>query len=346
MADRLQQGREFWFDFDNQALWRRTQEITDAFQAAYGPLGGSLDAVTELFAMSFRQSNHPTPFITAIQAGKQGFLDLAEIQRKIMTTHFGNDAGALRDAFIDFGQGVLFDNRPPRSRRHFVHMMDGTPADFVGYHRWHASIRAAMVFGADAAFCEPLCHNIALAWGIQTEANPPIDGQNNPGLPADRLQVLSDFWGNADLATIDRAFVTFKPGAPKPGDLQPPAMTSMADAVVDPSFRKLQDILNKAAGDGQPDHEGNGRFWNLPLSDFRKLTVYGVQVIADKGADRGARSGLIQALKGVPPFGPGGLPRMPLGRPPVADDDIAWIQKWIDNDGPDQVNPPPGPAPV
>jgi len=160
MADRLQQGREFWFDFDNQALWRRTQEITDAIQAAYGPLGGSLDAVTELFAMSFRQSNHPTPFITAIQAGKQGFLDLAEIQRKIMTTHFGNDAGALRDAFIDFGQGVLFDNRPPRSRRHFVHMMDGTPADFVGYHRWHAE-RATPLSNCSRADAPPMPHRAA-----------------------------------------------------------------------------------------------------------------------------------------------------------------------------------------
>ena len=344
MADRRQQGREFWYDFDNQALWRRTEEFTAAVQAAYGSLGGSLDSLSQLFAMSFRQSNHPTPFTTAIQAGKQGFLDLAELQRKIMTTHFGTDAGALRDAFIDFGQGVLFDNRPPRAVKHFVHMMDGTPADFVGYHRWHASIRAAMFFGADAAFYEPLCHSIALAWGIQTEANPPIDGQNNPGLPADRLQILTDFWGNADLATIDRAFVTFKPGAPKPGDLQP-VVTSLVEAGAGTSFQMVQDILNTAAGDGQPDHDSNGRFWNLPLSDFRKLTVYGVQVIADKGADRGARSGLIQALKGVPPFGPGGLPRMPLNRPPVSPDNIALIQKWIDDDGPDQVKPT-GPTPA
>jgi hypothetical protein len=345
MADRRQQGREFWYDFDNQTLWRRTPEMDAAITAAYGAFGGSLDSLAQLFALSFRQPNHPTPFTTAIQAGKQGFLDLAEAQHKIMTKHFGSDAGALRDALIDFGQGVLFDNRPPRQVTHFVHMMDGTPADFVGYHRWHASIRAAMFFGADAAFYEALCHNIALAWAIQTEANPTIDGQSNPGLPADRLQVLSDFWGNLDLATIDRAFVTFKPAAPKPGDLQP-VLTSLAEAAVGTSFQDVQDILNKAAGDGAPLHQDNGRFWNLALSDFRKLTVYGVQVIADKGPDRGANSGLIQALKGEPPFGPdGSFPRMPLNRPPVSPDNIALIQKWIDDGGPDQVKPT-GPAPA
>ena len=271
--------------------------------------------------MSFRQSNHPTPFTTAIQAGKQGFLDLAELQHKIMTTHFGTDAGALRDAFIDFGQGVLFDNRPPRAVKHFVHMMDGTPADFVGYHRWHASIRAAMFFGADATFYEALCHNIALAWGIQTEANPTIDGQNNPGLPADRLRVLSDFWGNADLATIDRAFVTFKPGAPKPGDLQP-VMTSLVEAGTGTTFQTVQDILNTAAGDGQPDHDSNGRFWNLPLSRFPQAD--GLRRSGDRGQGSGSRRALGSdpGVEGRAPFGPGGLPRMPLNRPPVSPDNI------------------------
>src|SRR4051812_47169753 len=108
MADRRELGTEFWFDFDNQTLWRRTAEINAAIRSAYGQLGGSLDSPATLFAMSFRQPNHPVPFTTALAAGRQGFLDLAEAQRRIMVAHFGNDADALREAFEDFGQGVLF----------------------------------------------------------------------------------------------------------------------------------------------------------------------------------------------------------------------------------------------
>ena len=63
------------------------------------------------------------------------------------------------------------------------------------------------------------------------------------------------------------------------------------------------------------------------------ISVYGVQLIASPGSNRGARSGLIQALKGVPPFGVGGdFPRMPLNKLPVSDPDIAFIQNWIDHD--------------
>ena len=348
MADRRQAGIEFWYDFDNQTLWRRTQEITDAFVLAYGPLGGSLDAPASLFALSFQQPNHPTPFINALQAGRQGFLDLAEAQRRIITAHFGNDADALRFAFEDFGQGVLFDNRLPRRVTHFIHMMDGTPADWVGYHRWHAAIRAAMVFGADAAWYGQLCRNIALAWGVQTEANPPIDRNDNPGLPAARRQVLSDFWMGVDFAELDRAFVKFKKAAPRPEDLQKPELMSFEAARVANSttrYQRVQDILNRAAGDGTPFHEDRARFWNLPLVEFVALTVYDVPIIAPEGADRGARSGLIKALKGEAPFGTGGdFPQMPLNRPPVAPGDIAYIQNWINDNCPDEPDPPPPPT--
>src|SRR4051794_28859743 len=66
MADRRELGTEFWFDFDNQTLWRRTAEINAAIRSAYGQLGGSLDSPATLFAMSFRQPNHPVPFTTAL----------------------------------------------------------------------------------------------------------------------------------------------------------------------------------------------------------------------------------------------------------------------------------------
>ena len=342
MATRRERGIEFWYDFDNQTLWHRTAEIDDAIRRAYGQFGGSLDALATLFALSHKQPNHPTPFTTAIQSGRQGFLDLAEAQRRIIVAHFGDDADALREAFEDFGQGVLFDNRPPRTVKRLIHMMDGTPDDWVGYHRWHASIRAAMLFGADPVWYEQLCRHIALAWGVQTEANPPLDRPNNPGLSEARLRTLSNFWQSIDLTALDRAFVDFKPRAPRPEDLAKPAFMSLAArAVVTTRFQRVQEILNNASGDGNPDHEDHHRFWNVPLAEFRAISVYGVDLIAAKGEDRGARSGLIKALKAEAPFGPDGdFPRMPLNRPPVAPEDIAYIQTWIDEDGPDGPEAP------
>jgi hypothetical protein len=344
MDSRRKISTEFWYDFDNQTLWQRTPEIDDVIQRAYGQFGGSLDAPAELFALSHRQPNHPTPFLTAIQPSRQGFLDLAEAQRRIVAKHFGADGDALRQAFEDFGQGVLYDPRPPRVRTRLIHMMDGTPTNWVGYHRWHACLRAAMLLGAEQAWYLHFCRVVALAWGIQTETNPQVDRPDNPGMAADRLRVLSDFWLRVDLATLDRAFVTFRPGAPRPEELarRGPRPLAFAAAAVQTRFTRVQEILERAAGDGFPFHEGQERFWNRPLADFLALPpIYGVDLIAPAGPDRGARSGLIKALKGERPFGPGGqFPRMPLNRPPVAPDDIAFIQKWIDDNCPDDPIPP------
>jgi hypothetical protein len=104
-------------------------------------------------------------------------------------------------------------------------------------------------------------------------------------------------------------------------------------------YKHVQDILDCAAADGQPRHGGNGRFWDKPLQEFMQIgSIGGVRVIATPGKNRGARSGLILALKGEPPFGNAEdqVPRMPLFKPPVAPADIAFIEKWIDDDCPDE----------
>jgi tyrosinase len=103
-------------------------------------------------------------------------------------------------------------------------------------------------------------------------------------------------------------------------------------------YQHVRDILDRAAGNGHPSHGGNGRFWNKPLQEFMQLRINTIPVIATPGANRGARSGLILGLKGEPPFGDddSDLPRMPLFKPPVAPADIAFIEKWIDDDCPDE----------
>ena len=51
-------------------------------------------------------------------------------------------------------------------------------------------------------------------------------------------------------------------------------------------------------------------------------TVFGHQLIADPGPDRGARSALAKVLKGTLPA----VPRMPLNQPPLSSDQIQYIE--------------------
>ena len=102
-------------------------------------------------------------------------------------------------------------------------------------------------------------------------------------------------------------------------------------------YQHVQDILDQATVGAHPGHFGNGRFWDKPLQEFLLIgPIAGVDLIAAPGPGRGARSGVVLALKGEPPFGLGVLPRMPPHRPPVAATDIAFIEKWIDDDCPDE----------
>jgi hypothetical protein len=329
-----QMGADFWYDFDNQTLLQRTREINDAITRAYRPLGGGLDSLPNIFESSYKSSSHPAQFLAAIAPGKSGFVDLAAAQRKIVSDHFGNDMDSLKSAFQDFGQGVLYDPRAPRYPSILVHMIDGSPDDWVGYRRWHAFVRAAMFSGADAVFWLQMLRFIALAWGIQTEMSPTVDAPNNPPMAPSRLQLLTAFWTSADIALLDKAFVTFKQRAPTPEQFQRNSQALLEfriEGLTISKFDHIKDLLNRAADNGHPRHGGRGRFWNVTLPEFMQIgTIYGVQLIADTGPQRGARSGLIKALRGQAPFGDGGFPRMPMDRPPVPDPDIAFIESWID----------------
>ena len=63
--------------------------------------------------------------------------------------------------------------------------------------------------------------------------------------------------------------------------------------------------------------------------------VQDVRFVADPGPDRGKRSGIVQALRGVEPFDGNPFMRMPRRRPPVADDLIDVIERWIDDGCPE-----------
>ena len=97
----------------------------------------------------------------------------------------------------------------------------------------------------------------------------------------------------------------------------------------------IRRILNTASDQGtlgRPFHEGKRRFWNLSRDEFVNSVIYGQQAIVVGKPDESA---LIKSLKGVTPFDGSEFPRMPVGRPPVSDTDIAFIAQWIRDGAPD-----------
>ena len=121
-------------------------------------------------------------------------------------------------------------------------------------------------------------------------------------------------------------------------------------------YDRVKQILDEASGDVHPSYQGHDRFWNLPHAQFLEVSLYGVRMIApaqDSSGSapgkscchgpaavglqtgRGASSGLIKGLKGQPPFDGSQFPKLPWGGSPVGFEDIAFIEKWIDDGCPE-----------
>jgi tyrosinase len=142
----------------------------------------------------------------------------------------------------------------------------------------------------------------------------------------------------------------------------------MAKASRTTRFERVRQILDRAAGESAADYGGLGRFWHLPLAELSELRLQGVRLIAPRGgpacchsdagemprralpstakeaaadaakmggeescAGRGAASGLVQGLRGEPPFDGTRFPRLPWGGQPVPAEDIFFISDWIDD---------------
>ncbi len=314
-------GRDFWYDFDNQTLWQRTSEVSDALRQAYFSHDLTLDSPAEVLRTSFTDPTHPAPFLAVVAPGREGFLQLAAIELSIIDRHL-SDNSAIQSAFEDFGQGVLYDDRPPRGPGRLVHMMDGTPEDWVGYQRWHAFIRAVQLLNpADTRWLH-IDRCLSLAWAIQTETNPPVDNPANPGVSAARLDLLRSAWLPLTTSQLDWAFATHQFRAPAPNEIR---------IVGEGRWSRVQRIFEEATVGLHPVHGGKQRFWLLPLDRFVAAEIYGHKLIAPPGENRGERSDLIQALRGTLP----GVPRMPLNAPSyLSDQQIDFVSKWIDADCP------------
>jgi photosystem II stability/assembly factor-like uncharacterized protein len=101
-------------------------------------------------------------------------------------------------------------------------------------------------------------------------------------------------------------------------------------------FERVIGILDDAIGGPGLGIGSHGAFWRgMTRDEFISRKVFGLNMIV---VGQGASSNLVRALKGETPFGddlPGappeaGFARMPVGHPPVPADEIAFIERWID----------------
>src|SRR6266704_3489089 len=106
-------------------------------------------------------------------------------------------------------------------------------------------------------------------------------------------------------------------------------------------YERVQQILDESIGGPAVQIGVHGAFWRgKTRAEFVALVVRNRQLLV---VGDGAGSNLVKALKGEAPFGadlenppPGAsLSRMPAGLDPVSPENIAFIQKWIDDGCPE-----------
>ncbi|HEX9368362.1 MAG TPA: tyrosinase family protein, partial [Vicinamibacterales bacterium] len=121
---------------------------------------------------------------------------------------------------------------------------------------------------------------------------------------------------------------------------------SIPAAVGKSRYQHIQDALREAAGHSPSDYGGLGPLWELPLEQLLTATLYGVRLVAPEspkaasccshgggaGESRAERSGLVQGLRGDPPFDGSRFPRLPWGGRALTAADIDMVAEWI-NDG-------------
>jgi hypothetical protein len=196
---------EFWFQLDDRFLFNVGDhpEIIEAYGVIEMP-----DGITNLRAEHRANGTYPDGFAEAVEPMRDALQLLSTEQLADFDAHLG-EPDAERTALEEFGQGIHFDDRrPPGSK---IHMMDtsGPENPAVGFHRWHAIIRAKLVLGIDAERWWEIDRCVGLGWAIQSEAQPVQGSEPNPGLPAERVAELREAWMALTSEEVDDAFDSF-----------------------------------------------------------------------------------------------------------------------------------------
>lgn len=204
-----QEASDFWFDLDDRFLINRPPEVNQALSIIRGP-----NFILGRFDARRQAGQFPAGFVTDVTPLRAGLETISILQLEIVDRYFG-DVEGLRVAFEHFGCGDLFDDRRDPGMK--VHMMDSSgPANPpIGYHRWHAIIRAMTLLGIDADRWAAIDRLLGLAWAIHAEAQP-LQDTVNPQLPEARLVALRAHWLTRSDDEMDAAFSVFPFPPPVP----------------------------------------------------------------------------------------------------------------------------------
>lgn len=198
-------ANEFWYQYDEVLWFKATPEI----KAAYGQLAAALGkdfevAIVKAYQDQRKAGTYPDSFIAMVRPLKDALTVISTAQLGVIDTFFPHDRHRMISAFVDFGQGVLYD--PRRNPGGRTHIMNGNPP--VGFHAWHGFVRAMQFLDIDAdrwAEVDPL---IALSWAVQSTAKPKTDTVAEPLAP-EVLRSLRRTWLHKSPEEIDAAYDSF-----------------------------------------------------------------------------------------------------------------------------------------
>jgi len=194
-------GRRFWFEFD------RTTKYNQAFMQIVAR--GGAGNVQSVFADSRASGQYPAQFLRFVSPHSQDWQMMAKTQVDSIEAYLSSDWTYIQAAFEDFGQGTLLDTDPQRQANNdSIHIMDIQGSEPpVGYHRWHASIRAIQLLKiGDSSWWEQLDQFLGLAWAIQSFARPKQQSTVNPPISDTNLKALRDSWLSLSPERRDRQY--------------------------------------------------------------------------------------------------------------------------------------------
>ncbi|NES21467.1 MAG: hypothetical protein F6K41_21690 [Symploca sp. SIO3E6] len=147
------------------------------------------------------------------------------ITDELLYEYFGYSLENVRDAFILFGQGTMYDLRRKSELYYFwtIHSMDGTYPNEppVGYYQWYPWVRAySLVTGNESQPVLNLARSITLGAVIQEEMEPRgIEGPTkcnpyNKPIDPKELERLISIYMSMTFPELDELYATAKEDSP------------------------------------------------------------------------------------------------------------------------------------
>jgi len=214
MSNSKQIAQDFWFDFDDKFHGQLSDEVIELYKVLF-PSPATFDTLLLSWWKSRRGSDYPNNLSESLDTTNRIKIQkLAELQYKVISDYF-HDYSEIELAFINFGQGSLYDRRRSPGMR--IHRMDGESPDvYIGYYRWHVFLRvASLIEKANQVNFQKLlklAQHVGLAWAIQVEMNPHQDDievgedPHNEQMNPNRLNDLKKVWENKGFDELDNEY--------------------------------------------------------------------------------------------------------------------------------------------